>query len=567
MRRERVNRDLRQEVADAEAARQVRVGNRLVERERVVGEVVAKLAEREPRTKEAGAEVGAESSERWSGEPRKDAGFLRRLVRAHASMETLMTALFGADSTAYRVTVENIRRGQEGYHDERRRFHQHMDEAFKAAGVPPGTKKLNDWMNRREDIDLPDAGRAALTRNEMVGLVAPAGDPETMALVERGATWNFRGRPRDEAMKLTPRDIAAIKAALTEGERKLIDAFKDYNRDQITPRAMAAKLELSGWAPEPHEGYYPRQRNLKHSDNAGLPEGWRSYRGRALENLSSMKERAADVGTPLFVPQFVEDTSKYLDDNALLVHLAEPVRTAASVWEHPQVVQQVARVPGESANRRMVEFLEDSMLVTVAPENTKTGRLVSMLTRNVSRSWLTMNPKTMAANVVGGTVSLIPEFELPDLAAGVRKMFSRQSYNEMVNASGVAWDRYEGRGLYGQYSPLTERRVESVANMTFVEAVKAGKLGAAVDALPFLPWADSVPLVVTWEARLSAASALHRCPCRPGSRSPFTHAVHCLSISVAGPTASSLKSNQPQESAAGPLLPTQKLSGCQPWGG
>lgn len=486
---EKVDRDLRQHVADERATREIKVGERLVHRDSLVQEVVKKLG--------GGKEPGPE---KISNDPPPERHLVKRLINAHASVETIMNNAMGPDSDAYKVTVDAVRRGQEGYHDERRRFHQHMDGAFEAAGIAPGTRQLDGWLNTTETLKLPDVGEVPMSRNQMVGLIASAGDPETATLIERGVKWTYRANPRQDGFKLTSRDVKAIEGMLTDGERKLISAFKEYNAKEVTSRAMAAKLELSGWAPDAHEGYYPRARNRKMQEDAGLPEGWQGIRRRALENVSSMKERAPDLTQSLYVPEFVQDTSRYIEDSARLLHLALPVRTVASLWEHPKVTQRMAGAMGESMNRRMSEFLEDSMAVRVAPPKTSGDKLVSLLTRNISRAWLTMNPKTMGANVVGGTVSLLPEFDAPDLAAGVKKMFSRESYREMVDSSGIAWDRYEGSGLYSQYSPITDRRAESVANLKFPEAVKARKPGAAVDALPFLPWADSVPFVVAWES-------------------------------------------------------------------
>lgn len=487
---ERLERDIRQIIADVENTREIRIGGRMVTRDALVNEVVAKI---DPAGKAA-------SDTTISSEAPRDVGLLRRIVRGHDSIETIAANLFGKESDAYKLAVEQVRRGQEAYHDERRDFHRHMDKAFDAAGIPAQSKKLNDWINKTETVELPTAGKATLTRNEMVGLVASAGDPETAGLIERGVGWTFRNRPRDNPFKLTAADIDAIRSTLTDGERGLVDAFKTYNRDKITARAMDAKLELSGHAPDPHEGYFPRARNRKQLEDAGLPEGWQGVRRKALENISSMRERAPDLLTPLFVPEFVQDVQNYIEDTGRLLHLAGPVRSVAAVLEHPRVTQAVQKSLGESMNTRLQHFLEETLMVRLAPATDMPGKVMTLLTRNIARTWLQMNPSPVLKNISGGVASLLPEFDTRDLVPAVAKAFSRQSYREMIDASGVAWDRYEGGGLYGQFSPITEKRVETLAQMTFAEAVKARKPGAAVDALPFMRWADSVPLTVAWEA-------------------------------------------------------------------
>jgi hypothetical protein len=53
-------------------------------------------------------------------------------------------------------------------------------------------------------------------------------------------------------------------------ERKRIESFKTYDAGEVTARAIGAKPELSGWAPEPHDGYSPRAL-LLHADPADVP--------------------------------------------------------------------------------------------------------------------------------------------------------------------------------------------------------------------------------------------------------------------------------------------------------
>lgn len=491
--------------AEDRAAKTTRIDNRLIEREAIVADLLKKVS---PTVPDVGTTTDSPSNDRGA------TGLIKRFLgRGSLSMDTIATHLDPEKGDVHDVTIRNVRRAQEEFYREQQRWTEHFGSALETAGYAPGTKKLNDFINRAETVDLPDAGEVKMNRNQMVGLIAAMGDPQTAALVGRGATWNFKTNPLSKSFAISEADFSTIRAKLSPEEIKLVDAFKDYNKNDVTPRLMDAAVRLKGHAPETHAGYFPRARNRAQNLAEGVPEGWRGHFNAALENISSLKERAPDLKQPLLVPEFIQDSYKYMDDAAKLMHLAEPVRTAAMVWEDPRVKSAVQRRFGDSMNRRVDQFLADTMMVRQRPPAEWYDQLSAFTASQISRAWLQFNPSPMAKNILGGPAKLMGEFDFKDWSYGVSKMFSPDVFRRMTKESAVAFYRYNG-GLYGQYSPLTGKHLETVAEMRFFEAVKAlgsnvsrlhlrdagANLGSVVDALPFMRYADSIPFRAAFAA-------------------------------------------------------------------
>lgn len=479
--------DIAQIVVEDRAAREVKVLDRVIERDRLVEDLIGKV---NPTTEPESA----------TAERPREAGLFRRLLgRKSLTMETIATHMDPEKGDIYNLTIQNVRNAQERYYEGERAWTDHLAKALAAAGIPSGSAKLDSFLNKKETLTLPDAGKITMTRNHMVGLLAAAGDVETNKLILEGVPFTFREQALAPGFTLTMEDINAIYDHLTPGERELVKAFTAFNEQQITKPLMQASLDLRGTAPDPHEGYFPRKRNRKQNPVEGAPTGWRDIFRKANEEISSLQERADDIKQPLFVPEFIQDAYAYVEDALRIMHIAEPVRSAAVVWEDPRVRSAIQRRFGDSMNRRTDQFLVDTSQVRLTPPKTTIEKLFSGLARNFSRAVLQANPKPMLKNVLGGTLKLMGEFDMRDWAAGVTKMFSPDVYRRMIANSGVAWHRYHD-GMYGSYSVISEKHVEAVANLDFWEAIKARRIGAALDAIKLMAWADSVPFRAAYAA-------------------------------------------------------------------
>ena len=488
-----LSQQVRQIVADARNAEQVRVLGKLERREDLVKGVLDHVGR-------------APVPELGSSEKAPRASLAVRVGReGMAPFHAIADEVLGRDSEGHKLVIAQVRRAQDGMYGERRDFMAALAGPLQEAGIALGSKALDRWMNRREEFGVFGGRRLKMTRDEALGIVAIASDPQTANLIdgltpsgEAATKWTFASRRTGEHI-LTLEDVQLIRESLSHEELGLLEAFKKYNQEVLTQRAFATKLELSGTAPTPHIGYFPRARAMAKAI-AALPAGWRAWRARMMENLSSMQERAPDTQKPWLVKGFMASVTDYVNDAAKLIHMAEPVRMAAGVLEDPHVIRAIEHRYGADMNRRIERFLEDTMMVERPAEGIT---IAQTLMRNVARAWLQLNPWPVTKQVIGGTMQLGFEFDAADWGAGLKGAMSPQVYREMTENSGIAWNRYEGTGIYGQYTPMSGERPMAVEGMDFWEAIKAGRPMRAIDALPFMQWADGVPLRAAWEASKS----------------------------------------------------------------
>jgi hypothetical protein len=476
-----------------EIERQIRVeaANSLAGREI---EIAGKLQNLEDVKKQAVSTINAPAStEAPSGEAPREQSKLKMLWRTQYNPEALLGVVFGESHPAHKLAIGEIRRGQEDVYREQQTFQKGLQDRFQRAGIPSHTAKYDRWLNNGEMLDLPDAGKVKMTRPEMLDLYGHSGDAQTAQDIARGATWNFEKNRRADPIKLTQADVNAVIARLKPAERELIDYFKQH-RDKLFPRAVAAKLALEQSAPDKIEGNYPRARNVL---NEELPTSWQAVQKKRLENITSQKERGQDKVTPILIRNAIEVMHDDIFDTANLIHMAERLHNVAAVLESTDVQGAIERKYGPQINRQVKQFLLDTAHDRARSPRTFVERAWAGVARNVSRSALTLNLSPMAKNAIAGPIALAPEFDPVDLQHGIAHP---ASFQHMIDTSPVAWNRYEGGGLYGQYSPLLERQVSPEARLSFTEAMKRGKIGAAIDAIPAMKQADAVPFRIAFAA-------------------------------------------------------------------
>jgi hypothetical protein len=483
---------------DIEHQIRVAAANALAEREIVIAGKVQQLHEAVDQTVQA-IKAPPKSKEQTSAPPR-ERSVLKSLWRGQYNPDATIGLLAGEDSPAYDAGIRSIRRAQSNVLGETQKYEKGLAEKLTAAGLQPHTAKYGRWLDTRETLDLPDAGKLELSRPEMLDLYGHSQDAQTKADIENGIGWNFEANRLGRRIKLTPADVEAIAGKLRPEERAIIDWHKKYVNDALTEPAIRAKLAIDQRAPEPIEGYWPRARNLAANPRAELPTEWQQVQKKWLENIPSMKERGHDPRTPIMVRNAIEVMHDFVHDTANLIHLAEPLHSAAAVLQHPEVRGAVERGYGPQLNRQINQYLLDTAGASDRPARTIAEKIAGVIMRNISRAWLTLNPSPMLKNAIPGTISLMPEFDPADLSHGVKEAAKPGAYKRMLDASPVAWNRYEGGGLYGQYSPLLEKRATPTAQLSTVEALKRGKIGAAIDAIPLMKKADAVPFTVAFHA-------------------------------------------------------------------
>lgn len=428
-----------------------------------------------------------------TGEHPKEASKLRAAWRWQYNPEALLSTIFGETHPAHQLSIAEIRRGQEEVYRLQQQFQKGLQAKLKSAGIPSHTAAYDRWLSNRETLDLPDAGKVKLTRPEMLDLYGHSGDAQTAQDIARGVEWNFESNRRGEPLKLTEADVNTIIANLKPEERTLVDYFKQF-RDRLFPQAVAAKLSLEQSAPDKIEGNYPRARNRISEE---LPTSWQAVQKKRLENVTTMKDRGQDKVTPFLIRNSIEVMHDDIFDTANLIHMAERLHNVAAVLESREAQGALEQKIGPSVNRQIRQFLLDTAHDSGRVPRTIVEKAWATIARNVSRSALALNLSPMAKNALAGTVALAPEFDPIDLQQGIAHP---ASFQHLIDASPVAWNRYEGGGLYGQYSPLLERRVLPEARLSVREAVKRKKFGAAIDAIPLMQRADAVPFRIAFAA-------------------------------------------------------------------
>jgi hypothetical protein len=496
--------------------------------ERIGTDKVTVAEKRQQIVKQLASRPQVNEGEARTGSPARDRTWLRRWVGQRAATpESLildMDGRFTPDGAAGEPILRDTRRAMNAREGEVGQFDDARAEAMKKAGYPIGTRKYSSFLGDREDVTLPHAGKLALTRSEQLGLYAMWKDPETQAMIGRRgrARFNFSRDRSAEPFEMTTADFDAIASRLTPTEKSLKDEFFDaYNKGNLRQRAVSAKYALSGYAPEPHDGYFPRRVNSEKTDTAGEPLAYRQAK-RALEDVSQMEPRAQHDQV-FVVPDFVRDSDKFIKDTATLIHLAKPVRIARMLLEHPETKAAVRGRYGPSVNGEIEKFLTNLSETPDPP--TWDRNVANTINRGFYRANLTLNPRTFANNALGGTQMLMPMFDARDYFPALKDAFSPATHAEMIGASNIASGRWRNP-LHEQYGSFI-RTEKTRARLSIGEALKAAasattkgtakdrvvntfeSIGQAADAITLMNVADSAPFRVAWSAAKREAARLH----------------------------------------------------------
>lgn len=454
----------------------------------------------------------------------KNRGFIRRLIgQRGATPQSIVQDLdgtFAHDGPAGEVLIKAPREAENNKRGEVRRFNKERGDALKAAGYEPGTRKLSQFLNEREAVELPNAGKVNLTRSQQVGAYAWYSDPDFRDRVQTHgrARFNFQNDLTADPIQLTPGDFEAIGQRLTPAERALKDTFFDgYNKTHLREQSIKANFELKGSAPETHDGYYGGRINYEKTPSAGEPPSMRQAK-RALENIGEMQDRIPGDHQYIF-PDFIHDTDRFIDHTASLIHSAKAVRIARMILEHPQMKRALRNRYGPSIQGELDRFI---LNLTDSPTPPSVDRgFANAMNRQFSRAALALNPRTFVNNIVGGTSMIFPFFDAKDYAAGVTGMFSHGVHERMTKASHIAADRWENP-LYEQYTPLARdgeiRPKLSIGEGLRLAGESAAKLkpremfaalDAAADSVTAMNVADSAPFRVAWAAAEHEVNRLH----------------------------------------------------------
>ena len=241
-------------------------------------------------------------------------------------------------------------------------------------------------------------------------------------------------------------------------------------------------------------------------------------RDRYLENAGFLKP-VTGGRTPLVVKDVLSTFIEHVDHALKVIHLAEPIRDAASVLRNQRTVEAINARFGA----RMNEFLQTHLVeASLVNRDSVAGpdRLLRALNSNLVATFLTTNEGTWIRQL-GGLFKLWAFMPARDFAAGLAGI-RPGTLREMMNESGFLWSRYQGDS-YSRFSPLQGSGLEALDATGLGQSLR-GLTRAAVArdvrgvgkswqrflrSIKILDWFDAIVARVAWQGYKSQARRLH----------------------------------------------------------
>ena len=422
------------------------------------------------------------------------------------------------------LLVEQMADAEHDYLSARRDLTRALDEIARNAGYTG----LSDAMSRT----TPQGGRAIaekvtvtlggkeveITTGQAMALYAM--DEQTRTLIATGTPIQMSDGRYTDPTAVTIDELDRVGDALTQAQRDMVDAAKALI-ETTREGTFSAVKQLKGYEPEAVSGYFPRRRNLRQSDKAGLPElGRDGTATRYLENLGFVKEREQGGSSPLVVGDLLSVTMEHLDNAAKLTHLAVPVRDASGVLLQPDVQRAIAAKHGKPA----LKVLEGNLAAASRANEgivTDAGKVVSWINGNVASYYMGLNPGSWLKQL-GGIPRMVPLIGQDGFRAGVKGAPS-VSMETLVNNSGYFWERYVGN-ISGRFAPTAPDDSRQMVDMTIKDLSKraldnllAGDVKAAYNEarsaglkpLEILNLFDSINARIAWAAYSEQVNRAH----------------------------------------------------------
>jgi hypothetical protein len=413
-----------------------------------------------------------------------------RLFRANLNPRTIVPNIFGENSIVTKLLVsdrEQDRTNKHRHDMERtellgRQLEEHL-------GIKAHSKELHDYLNKKEKVTL-SGGAIEISKGDAVTLWGMYTDPQLRARFEGGELV----RTDDDdtitgKMTFHARDVEKLEAMgfIDAKVKAMVKAIKDSIKGE-RGQLMDAKLEISGWAPDTHDGYWPTERYV--ISRQELPSGYIGM-AKALENRGFFEERTFSGKNPYVIRDFVSVISRYNQDAGEVIHRAAGVRAANAIVENETFKRAVEGVYGADGVRALTRYIEN-LAGTKRKPNSVPEKGMKWLTKNYGRALIALNPKVMGLNIVSGPIATYAMFEHQDWTYGVKHMFDKDVHERMMRHPDL-WARYNGE-MYSHITLLTGESIPSIATMRATDAAKAGKFGQAVEAIKWMEKADQKPM-------------------------------------------------------------------------
>jgi len=466
-------------------------------------------------------------------------GLVQPIQRANADIYTLMLEIEGVSDGVINEMLEAAQAGKGESALEHAAIMRQMQPALAAAGYSGLDEYAlrNGLMGDASAVTM-DVTLGGEARTLPVGVVmsVAAMDDETLALFgdgqPNGQGMKFRDAETVLTIYPTQQEILAARAALTPGQRGMIDAMKQILEFQIRDRTMEAIWLVEGDQPPIVPNYWPRIRSGTRfgGERRDILQASGALVRGALTSVGFANARTGGL-EPLVYSDAFQTWDRHVQVALDMIHMAQPYRDAATVLSDRNVQQEMDRRGGAGTAEAVMAIFSNGVGATAR----SSPSIIDALTSNVTGAVLAMSPRTWAKIVIGGQIRLASEIPTAYWATGVARataslrnpMAWRNRVNEihLLNGyfsrrhqlqfrtivSGALSDQDRVRVLVALEGAAASMRVagQSVIAGRMMEALKSFRdasnggnlaLASVIDALRYM---DEQIMLVAVEARLS----------------------------------------------------------------
>lgn len=460
------------------------------------------------------------------------------------TIEDLARILGGAGEHGHTVKhlYRDVADAQREVYRARHAAADHLAEALRAAGLPPGSaaaanlsealasplRNLGDKIMRAIDprnligraaeesgarvrtVTLASGAQATFTPAQRMHLAALMEDPSTHDLIRfDGVPIHFQGHPRGEILALSEGDIDAILDTMSEPERALVRAMVDYVNSPAV-RGMLTEWSVRHLGHDITQGrrWFSRHRmvdpnrgeaveaTLGNLDAALITSaGLSADAAISTDGVSLIKARGNDTTSPIIVGDLFVEFTAIVEKTAAVAHLGPALRQAMRILNDPDVMAAL----GDSNRGRATARIQGAYQALLRefighkPDYSAINRLGRKVIDNATVAVLGLNP----------IVALYQPASLWSAASEIEMTYLRRAI--MENA---AFDR--GIGQRYLTDPYLRHRIEGSATGFVIEGGGAdmesargplGRRATMQDAALFMTRAmDNAVIKVIWRA-------------------------------------------------------------------
>jgi hypothetical protein len=406
----------------------------------------------------------------------------KRISLANSDIYTLMVETEG---TMQGVINEMLVAAQDGK-GEAALEHASILSSLNTAMMAAGYNGIEDYAIRNGLFGSSTAETITVTlggspRVLPVGVVMSiaAMDDETLDLFVPPATpgaaqqgLQFAGAETTLTVYPTDAEIRALRAALTPGQRALIDEMKSVLETKIRDRAMEAVFLVEGDQPPVVPNYWPRVRNM--DEFQGENKSVLSAHGTLVRSaLTSVGFASAREGgrQPLVYRDAFQTWERHVTVALDMIHMAQPYRDASTVLTDPRVVERIDKQHGKGTAEAMLAIFSNGVGATAR----SSSNFIDRLTDNVTGAVLSLSPRTAAKVVVGGQIRLASEIPGAYLVQGLARSHA------LLAAPRSAWTaRVEEVHAYsGYFSRRHQMQMRSIVSGTLSSGDRVKVMTAA----------------------------------------------------------------------------------------